>query len=299
MEESGEIGGVGVEDAEGAENDDAAGAEVSVLEGAEVDEGVFDARFAIDQAEEAGDEEEGERLDAVKGIAEPIPFLSFAEEDFPTRHGDGEEAKAKGVEALVLFAECGALDGEVFGVFDEGGAKKECGDADGEVEVEDPLPAVIVGDVPAERWADDGGEECGHAEEGHGESLFFLGEGVEEDGLGGGLESAAGEALEDAEGDEHVEAGGHSAEGGGEGEDGDGEEEVVAAAEARADPAGDGEDDGVGGEVAGDDPFAVGGGSGEAAGDVAEGDVGDGGVEDFHEGGDDDGEGDEPGAGGA
>jgi hypothetical protein len=60
-------------------------------------------------------------------------------------------------------------------------------------------------------------------------------------------------------------------------------------------PVGGGEDDGVGDEVAGEDPggFVVGGG--ERAGDVGERDRGDGGVEHLHEGGEHDGRGDEPG----
>ena len=126
-------------------------------------------------------------------------------------------------------------------------------------------------------------------------ALFFGGEGIEEDALAGGLEAAAGKPLEDAAGDEHGKADGEAAEGGSEGEDEDREEEVIAPAEAERYPAGDGEDDGVGGEVGGDDPIGIGLGGGESAGDVAECDVGDGGVEDFHEGRDHDGGGDEPG----
>jgi hypothetical protein len=46
-----------------------------------------------------------------------------------------------------------------------------------------------------------------------------------------------------------------------------------------------GKDDGVGDQVAGEDPGAFVGAGAERAGDVGQGDVGDGGVEHFHEGG--------------
>ena len=299
LEECGKRDGVGVEDGESAKDEDAAGAEVAVFEGAEIDEGVGDVEFADDERGEAADEEDGEGLDAVEGVAEPVPLLALGEEDFPGAHGDGEEGEAEGVEGLVVGAGLLAGFDDVGGISDDHVAHEEGEEADGDVEIEDPSPAVVVGDVTAEGGSDDGGEERGDAEDGLCGALFFGGEGVEEYALAGGLESAAGETLEDAAGDEHGEAEGHSAHGGGEGEDEDGEEEVVASAEVHGDPAGHGEDDGVGGEVGSDDPFGVGGGGGEAAGDVAEGDVGDGGVEDFHEGGDDDGGGDDPGVEGA
>ena len=50
-------------------------------------------------------------MDSVEGITEPIPFLSFTEEDFPGDHGDAEEAEAEEIEGAALFAQFGALDG--------------------------------------------------------------------------------------------------------------------------------------------------------------------------------------------
>ena len=80
----------------------------------------------------------------------------------------------------------------------------------------------------------------------------------------------------------------------GDGEDDDAGEEEALASEAEGEPVAGGEDDGVGDEIAGEHPggFVVGGG--ERAGDVGEGDRGDGGVEHLHEGGQHDGDGDEP-----
>ena len=83
---------------------------------------------------------------------------------------------------------------------------------------------------------------------------------------------------------------------------GNGEEEDAAhveafAADAVGDPAADGQHHGVGDEVAGEDPGGLFGAGAERAADVGHGDVGDGGVERLHEGGEGDGDGDGPGVG--
>ena len=113
--------------------------------------------------------------------------------------------------------------------------------------------------------------------------------------LAGRLQSAAGQSLQHAEGDQRVQARRHAAQRGGEREDGDRQQKIISPAQPRAEPAGDRQDDRVGGEVAGDDPFAVGDRRRQSAGDVAQGDVGDGGVQHLHEGGDHDGDRDQPG----
>ena len=72
-------------------------------------------------------------------------------------------------------------------------------------------------------------------------------------------------------------------------------QKVVAAAQARRDPAGDRQDGRVGGQVAGEDPLAVDDRRRQAAGNVAQRDVGDGRIQHLHERGDDHGDGDDPG----
>ena len=109
-----------------------------------------------------------------------------------------------------------------------------------------------------------------------------------------GREAAAADALKDA-GDEHdVEAGGDAAEEGSDGEEGDAGHVVIFSAEDAGEPGGHGEDDGIGDEVGGEDPGDLVVGAAETAGDVGERDIGDGGVEQLHEGGEGDGEGDDP-----
>ena len=64
--------------------------------------------------------------------------------------------------------------------------------------------------------------------------MFLLGEGFKEDGLCQRLQSASGEALEDAADDELFEARGSSAEKGSHGKSGDTEEQHAAASEVLA-----------------------------------------------------------------
>ena len=187
--------------------------------------------------------------------------------------------------------------GEVGRVFDEAIGEIEREDADRDVEEEDPAPGVVVDDPAADGGAEDGGRDDGDAVHGEGHAAFLRREGVGEDGLLAGLQAAAGRALQDAEEDEHAERGRESAEQRGDGEEEDAGHVEALAADAVGDPAADGQHHGVGDQVAGEDPGGFVGAGGERAADVGHGDVGDGGVERLHEGGEGDGDGDGPGIG--
>ena len=280
--------GGGVEDAADEDHEQAADGEVFVFEESDVHDGGFVTPLPPDEAGHAGDEEEGEDTDEAGG--EPGVFFAFVEHDLHASHGEGEEAEADVVEA----AEVGAIGLDPGRVVDEAGDEDEGEEADGDVDVEDPAPGVVVGDPAAEGGADGGGEDGDEAVEGKGLTALFLFEGVGHDGLGHGLEAAAPDALDDAGDEEDGQRGGDAAQKAGDGKEGDAGEEEVFAADDGGGPGTGGEDDGVGDEVGGEDPGALVSAGAEVAGDVREGDVGDGGVEDLHEGGEGDGGGDEP-----
>ena len=168
-------------------------------------------------------------------------------------------------------------------------------DADGDVDVEGVAPGVGVGEPAAEGGAEDGGDDDSEGEDGHGGAAFGGREGFEQDGLRERLQRSAACSLDDAGEEDEAEGGGGSAGKAGDGEDGDAGHEEALAAELEGEPVAGGEDDGVGDEVAGEDPGGFVGGGGERAGDVGQRDGGDGGVEHLHEGGEHDGGGDEPG----
>jgi hypothetical protein len=97
------------------------------------------------------------------------------------------------------------------------------------------------------------------------------------------LERAAAGTLNRASDENHAEVGGGAAGEGGDREDDDAGEKKIAAAEFEREPSAGGKDDGVGDEVAGENPGCFVSGGGEATSDVWKRDGGDGGVENFHE----------------
>src|SRR5271155_1181894 len=167
-------------------------------------------------------------------------------------------------------------------------------EADGDVDVKNPAPAVVVGDPAADGGTDRGRDYHGHAVHGEGHAAFGERECVGEDGLLAGLQDAATRTLQDAKENQHPEAGSETAQEAAAGEERDAGHIEAFAAHAGGEPGADGKDDGVGDEVAGEHPGGFVGTGAEGTGDVREGDVGDGSVENFHEGGEGDGQGDEP-----
>jgi len=109
------------------------------------------------------------------------------------------------------------------------------------------------------------------------------------------LEGATACTLNDAGQQQDGQGGSGSAGEAGYGEDDDAGEEETLATEAEREPVAGGENDGVGDEIAGEDPggFVVGGGEGTSY--IRKGDRGDGGVEHLHERGEHDRCGDQPG----
>ena len=223
--------------------------------------------------------------------AEPVVFLAFIEQHLQCADKDHQQAQSPVVDAFALLA----AGREVRWVFDEALGEEEREDADGDVQEEEPAPACAVDDPAADGGAEDGREDDGHSINGEGHGAFFGREGVGEDGLLAGLEAAAGCSLDDAEKDQQGQRWGESAEQAGDGEAEDAAHVEALAADAVGDPAGDGEDDGVGDQIAGEYPGGFVAASGERAADVGHGYVGDGGVEGLHEGGEGDGDGDDPG----
>ena len=170
-------------------------------------------------------------------------------------------------------------------------------DADRNVEKEDPAPAVVVDDPAADGWAEHRRHDHGDAVNGESHAALFRSEGVGQDRLLAGLQAAAGRALNHAKEHQHAQCGRKAAEQRGDGEQEDAGHVEALAAHAVCDPAADGQHHGVGDQVAGQHPGGFVAAGGERTADVRHGDVGDGGVERLHEGGQGDSDGDDPGIG--
>ena len=183
---------------------------------------------------------------------------------------------------------------EVGRVFHDAAGEKNGENAYGNIEEEDPAPGVVVGNPAADGGSDGGRDDDGHAVDGEGDAAFVGSEGIGEDGALAGLEASAGRALKDAEDDEQSERVGEAAAERKDGERDDTTHVEALAADAVGDPAADGENDGVGDEIGGENPGGLVVTGAERPGNVRKGDVGDGGIERFHERGERDGEGDDP-----
>ena len=97
-----------------------------------------------------------------------------------------------------LFAHRELLGFQVVGIVHDLAAKPQGEEADGNVDVKDPAPAIVVGDVTAERRPDDGREQRGDAEHRLGGALLLRRKRVEQHALARGLQAAAGETLQHA-----------------------------------------------------------------------------------------------------
>jgi hypothetical protein len=295
LQQLGERRARAVQNGVGAEDEQAGQREIPLQHGAEIDDGIRLIRLPNDQPDQAEHEEQGQGLHAPEGVAQPVPLLPLAEHHFPGSHGDDQHAQADRVETERLLSGRGPFRLEILGVFHKRVTSHQRQQSHRYVDVEYPPPLVLDREPAAERGTDDRGQQGRHAEERHRGALLLGGKRVQQDALARRLKAAAGEALQGAEKDDLPQAGRHAAEARGDGKDGDGKEEIVAAAEVCGKPTRDRNDDRVGGQVAGDDPFAVDHRGRQAAGDVAQGDVRHGRVEHFHERGNDHGHGDQPG----
>jgi hypothetical protein len=273
------------------EHDELRHADVAAGEEAEIEDGVIDGEFAPEEEGESDDSSNEEGDDEAR--AEPVVFLPLVEHDLEGSYGDDEEAESPIVDAFSALADFS----EIRRVFDEAIGEDEREDSDGDVEEEDPAPGIVVDDPAADGGAENRRGDDGDSVDGESHGALLRREGVGEDGLLAGLEASTGCTLEDAEEDEHRQAEGKAAEQGGEGEEEDAGHVEALATDAIGDPAGDGQDHGIGDEVAGEDPGGFLETGPQGAADVRHGDVGNGGIERLHEGGQSYGDCDSPGVG--
>ena len=269
-------------------------AKVPLSQRPEIDHRARMAQFPEDQPAQAHDEQGRQRLHAPERVAQPVPFLALAERHLPADDDDDQQRQADAVEAERSPPQLPALCREIVGVAKRDGARSQRQQPDRDVDPEHPPPGIVVGDPAAERRADHGRDQRGQAEQRHRHALPLDREGIQQHALARRLQAAAGKPLQHAEQDQLPEPRGHAAQPRGQGEHGDGQQEIVAAAKMRDQPAGDRQDDRVGGEIAGDHPFAVIDRRRQPARDVAQRHDRDRGVEHLHEGRHHDDGGDQP-----
>ena len=257
----------------------------------EIDDGILTVEFPKQRADQSRRRDEAAPHDEVR--AEPILALPLVE-----HHLQKAEAHAQQPQTDVINPQAAqAFANQVGRVEDQERGHQDGEGAHGNVDEEDPSPGVVVGNPAAQRGADDGRHDHAHAVDRHRHALFFLGEAFHQNRLRNGLQRATSRALEDAEEDQQAEAGSHAAQEGAGGEDDHTGHIETLAAENRREPTGERQHDRVRNQVGGEHPGALVDAGGEIAGDVRQRDVGDTGVEHFHEGGEHHRHGDDPGIG--
>ncbi len=136
-----------------------------------------------DQSYERDDESHAEADDEVR--SEPVLFLPFIERDLQRAHRDHQQTYADVVDAIKIVP-VGFL---VRRIFDQPVGEEQRQDAYWNVDVENPVPGVVVRDPAAERGSDRRRQYGNQAVEGKGEAAFRGLKRVGHDGLRHRLQS--------------------------------------------------------------------------------------------------------------
>src|SRR5579863_54796 len=240
----------------------------------QIDDGIFLIQFPDNHADDADKRDDRGPDDEVG--AKPVVTLTFVQDHLQKTDADAQEADADEIDTQAL------LNG-VRRIGDEQRGHQNREDADGNVDEKNPAPGEIVGNPAAESRTYGGSDDHAHAINGHGHALFFARETVHEDSLRNGLQAASAGALQHAKENERAEAWSKPAKERANGENCDAGHVELLAPKNIGEPAGQRQNDGVGDEVGSEHPSALVHARAETAGNVREGNVGDAGVEHFHE----------------
>ena len=101
-----------------------------------------------DQGNERDDKGNAKTDDKVR--SKPVLFLALIERDLQCAHGDDQQTDADVVDAVKIVP-VGLL---VRGIFHQPIGEKKRQDAYRNVDVENPVPGIVIGDPSAESWPD-------------------------------------------------------------------------------------------------------------------------------------------------
>ncbi len=275
MQEDGQQDQAGVQHEAEHGHQEHSGAEGAVLERAQVHDRMLRLQLAYHQGHQPEDAKRSPPADL--STAEPVFALSGVEHDLQHAEAQRQETDPPEIHATSLVL------ADVVRVMDEGANHHYRDGPDRKIEIENPAPGVVVGDPAAQRGTEDRRENDAQAECGHRRAVPLRRESLQQDGLGKRLQSAAGQALQNAEKDEPLQACGHSAQQGSEGKARDAGHQDAPTPEAVRQPARHRQDDGVRHQIRGDNPSAFLHRRAHVSRDVRYGDVHHRGVEDLHE----------------
>ena len=226
-----------------------------------------------------------------KSVVALIPVehdLQGAETDHGKRDPDVIDRQTAAEQTLAISLQCLRLH-------DEQLHQTQRQQPDRQIDQEAPVPRQIVGQPAAECRADRRRRDNRQSIQRECLCPLLDRKCVGEDRLLGRCHAATTNALDDTRNQHHAERGGHRTHHRGTGEDSDASHVEALAADHVGQPAADRQHDGVGNQIAGDDPGALVEAGCQTAGDVAQRDIYDRDVEHLHEGRDRDDHRDQPG----
>ena len=253
--------------------------------------GILSPPLPPDQAGHTRNEQEAE--DADEGGGKPVILFPLIEHDLHAAHSDRQQPEAD----VVQFPEIGTIGFDPGWILDQAADQKEGEYADGQIDVEDPSPRVVVGDPTADRRSEGWRKHGDETIEREGLASFPWFERIRHDGLRHRLEAATSDALKDTCKEQDRECRRDTAKKACSGEDGDAKQKEILAADDTRRPCANRQNDRVGDEIAGENPGSLTGAGTEVAGNVRKGDICDGGIENLHEGSQSNRRRDQPGVG--
>ena len=250
-----------------------AGAEIAVPEQAQVDDRILVCEFPDHEHHQRDRGHDGEHHDGGRG--EPVLVVAQVEQDLQRAHAQHQRGQADVVHLRLL---------QPLRPTPELRADDEAGkDADGNVDEEDPFPAVVVGDPAAEDRAGDRRDHGDHRQQRN--RLPALGRRIDrqQQCLRHRVHRSRDETLQRARADQQAHRVGDAAQERGDHERHRRPHEQLALAEVAAEPAGQRQRDGIAHGERGDHPGRLVGAAAEVAGDGRQRHVGDRGVQHLHE----------------
>ena len=207
--------GCGIQDAADQNHEETTDSEVLVLEQPQIHDGILSPPLPPDQAGHTRNEQEAE--DADEGGGKPVVLFALIEHDLHAAHGDRQQSEAD----VVQFPEIGTICFDPGRILDQAADQKEREYADGQIDVEDPSPGVVVGDPTADRRPEGWRKHCHKTVEREGLATLLFFEGIRHDGLRHRLEAATSDALKYTRNEQDRERWGDTAKKTCRGEDGD------------------------------------------------------------------------------
>ena len=130
---------------------------------------------------------------------EPVLFLAFIEHDLERSDAERNQGEADVVDARLRLADALLFALQVGRIFHHPLSEKQRKNANRDVDEEDPVPAVVIGNPTADGRADGRRDHHRHAVYGEAQAALVRRESIGENGLLAGRESTSAGALQDAE----------------------------------------------------------------------------------------------------